>query len=307
MRRLAIISIVVVLFATPLAHSDIDTTRATLREYVLRLINKDRAFYNLPPVQLDLEASVIGDDYCRTQIRNGTTGHYTTDGVAPYARYSFAGGNDAVSENAAAWSASYKFSDRALYEMSRRSQDAMMAETPPNDGHKKTMLDPHATHVGIGMAWEGGEFRLVQEFVRRYIDWTRELPRHARVDQAVLVGGTPLPGVSVEGITVHHEPLPQPIAATTASAISSYSLPEKRREYIPRFRAQGISLARRGDFSLRNDGSFSFAVPFPDGPGLYTVVVWVRKDGDRVAFPASNVSIRVEGMTQTTARASVLK
>ena len=307
MKRLAI-SIAVLLFATPLAHSDIDTTRATLREYVLRLINRDRALYNLPPVALDPQASAIGDTYCRTQIENGTTGHYTTDGVAPYARYSLAGGNDAVSENAAAWSATYDFSDRALYEMARRSQDAMMAEMPPNDGHKRTMLDPHATHVGIGMAWEGGEFRLVQEFVRRYIDWTRELPRAARADQTVMFGGTPVQGVAVEGITVHHEPLPVPIAATTASAISTYSLPEKRREYAPRFRTQGISLARRrGDFSLRDDGSFSFVVPFSDGPGLYTVVVWVRKDGQRTAFPASNVSIRVEGSLQSTARASALK
>jgi uncharacterized protein YkwD len=306
MRKLAI-SIAVILFATPLAHSDIDTTRATLRQHVLRLINRDRALYDLPPVQLDEQASVIGDEYCRTQIENGTTGHYTTDGVAPYARYSFGGGNDAVSENAAAWSATYDFSDRALYEMARRSQDAMMAEMPPNDGHKRTMLDPHATHVGIGLAWEKGEFRLVQEFVRRYVDWTRELPRHARVDQNVMFAGKPAPGVAVEGITVHHEPLPAPIAAATASAIATYSLPEKRREYVPRFRAQGISLARRGDFSLRTDGSFSFIVPFADGPGLYTVVVWVKKDGQRTAFPASNVSIRVEGSLQSTARASALK
>jgi hypothetical protein len=177
----------------------------------------------------------------------------------------------------------------------------------PNDGHKKTMLDPYATHVGIGLAWEGGEFRLVQEFVRRYVDWTRELPRHAHVDQTVSFSGAPVHGVSVEGITVHHEPLPQPIAATTASAISSYSLPEKRREYSPRFRAQGISLARRGDFTLRTDGSFAFTVPFTDGPGLYTVVVWVRRDGSNTVFPASNVSIRVENGLQSAARASALK
>lgn len=307
MRRLALISLTLFLFATPLAHSDMDTTRATLREHALRLINRDRALYNLPPVELDPQASAIGDEYCRAQIENGTTGHYTTDGIAPYARYSLAGGNDAVSENAAAWSATYNFSDRALYEMVRRSQDAMMAEMPPGDGHKRTMLDPHATHVGIGLAWEGGEFRLVQEFVRRYVDWSRELPRHAHLDQTVMFAGTPVQGVAVEGITVHHEPLPVPIAATTASAISTYSLPEKRREYSPRVRTQGISLARRGDFSLRGDGSFSFIVPFSDGPGLYTVVVWVKKDGQRTAFPASNVSIRVEGSLQSTARASALK
>ncbi len=305
MRRLLTISIAAALLASPLAHSDIDATRATLRAQVLKLINRDRALYNLPPVELDVEASTIGDEYTRAQIRNRTTGHYTTDGIAPYARYSLAGGNDAVSENAAAWSATYNFSDRALYEMAGRSQDAMMAEMPPNDGHKRTMLDPHATHVGIGLAWEGGEFRLVQEFVRRYIGWTRELPRSARVDQTVMFSGTPVRGVAVEGITVHHEPLPQPIAATTASAISTYSLPEKRREYVPRVRVQGISLARRGDFSLRTDGSFAFTVPFTDGPGLYTVVVWVKKDGQGTAFPASNVSIRVEGTLQNAGRASM--
>jgi uncharacterized protein YkwD len=294
MKRIAV-AFAVLLFATPLAHSDMDTTRATLRQHVLRLINRDRALYNLPPVALDAHASAIGDEYCRVQIRNRTTGHFTTDGLAPYARYSFAGGNDAVSENAAAWSADYTFSDRALYEMARRSQDAMMAETPPNDGHKRTLLDPHATHVGIGLAWQGGEFRLVHEFIRRYVDWTRELPRAARVDQTVLLGGMPKPGVAIEGITVHHEPLPQAIAATTASAISTYSLPDRRREYAPRVRTRGISLARRDDFTLRSDGSFAFTVPFPDGPGLYTVVVWVKKDGQSAPFPASNVSIRVEG------------
>ena len=305
MKRL-LVGLLVILFATPIAHSDIDVTRTTLREHVLKLINRDRALYRLPPVELDPAASAFGDEYCRTQIRNRTTGHYTTDGIAPYARFSLAGFNDAVSENAAAWSATYEFSARALYEMARRSQDAMMAEMPPADGHKRTMLDPHATHVGIGLAWERGEFRLVQEFIRRYIDWTRPLPRAARLGQPVVTNGRTLPGVTIEGITVHHEPLPQPIAAHVASAISTYSLPVKRREYAPRVPQKNgpLALAMRGDFSVRPDGTFSFKVPFQDGPGLYTVVVWVRKDGDTASFPASNVSIRVEGDMQSAGRGS---
>jgi uncharacterized protein YkwD len=306
MKRL-LIAIAVALLATPLAHSDMEVTRATLREHVLKLINRDRAIYRMPPVELDIDASIMGDAYCRTQIRNGTTGHFTTDGIAPYARYSFAGGNDAVSENAAAWSATYDFSDRALYELASRSQDSMMAEVPPDDGHKKTMLDPHATHVGIGVAWDGGEFRLVQEFIRRYIDWTRPLPRTARVGQNVSMAGKAHPGVRVEGITVHHEPLPQPLTAHVASAISSYGLPAKRREYAPRIAARRgpLALAMRGDFSVRPDGIFTFTVPLQDGPGLYTVVVWVRKNGHDVPFPASNISMRVEGdLQQSAGRAS---
>src|SRR5207237_9797962 len=138
---------------TPLAQGEgpIDETRFVLRNELVRMINRDRARYGLGAVELDVQTSVLADAYCRQQIRNGTTGHFTTDGEAPYMRYSFAGGNDGVSENAAAWSANYSFSDNALYDMMRRSEAAMMAEAAPHDGHRKTILDPAATHVGIGL------------------------------------------------------------------------------------------------------------------------------------------------------------
>src|SRR5438132_10355791 len=180
-----------------------DVTRITLREELLRLINRDRKQFGLPVVQLDPFASVVADNYCRDQIRNGTSGHFTLDGQAPYMRYSFAGGNDGVSENAAAWSASYQFSDRALYEMMRRSEDAMMREVAPHDGHRRTILDPWATHVGIGLAWERGEFRLTQEFIRHYVDWRRSLPRSAFAGDHILCSGQPVRGYDVDAITVH--------------------------------------------------------------------------------------------------------
>ena len=314
MRR-ALLAFTAILLATPLAHSDVDETRVTLRQHILKLINRDRQLYQLPPVELDLQTSAFGDEYCREQIRNGTTGHFTLDGYAPYIRYSFAGGNDGVSENAAAWSATYKFSDRALYEMSRRSQDAMMAEMAPDDGHRRTILDPFATHVGIGLAWEKGEFRLVQEFIRRYVDWTRPLPRTANPGDQVVARGRPLSGVRVEAITVHHEPVPEPMPAVVASAIHNYSLPDKRREYLPRLRQEVLRDADgsfrivrqqypgrgRGDFHVADDGAFSFTVPFTEGPGIYTVVVWVRGKNAPRPIAASNVSIRVESALQTSA------
>jgi len=316
MKRFAI-AVAAILLATPLAQGEIDVTKATLREQVLKLINRDRKLYNLPPVELDLPTSVYADNFCRDQIRTGTTGHYGIDGFAPYMRYSFGGGNDGVSENAAAWSASYTFNERALYEMSRRSQDAMMGEMPPEDGHKRTILDPHANFVGIGLAWEKGEFRLVQEFIRRYVEFTRTMPRHAQLDEQVIAAGRPLRGTRIEAITVHHEPIPEPLSAVVANAIHRYSLPDKRKEYLPRLRQQitrrvdgTIEIARheyadgrRGDFYLGEDGSFSFPVPFSEGEGVYTIVVWVRKDGAAQPIAASNVSIRVERSLQS-ARAS---
>lgn len=296
-KLIPILALFVLALGSPVAQSTSahEETKWTLRQHVLKLINRDRAMYNLPPVQLDVEASAIGDEYCRTQIRNRTTGHFTTDGQPPYMRYSLAGGNHGVSENAAAWSANYAFSDRALYEMARRSQDAMMAETPPNDGHKRTILDPHATHVGIGLAWERGEFRLVHEFVRRYLDWQKPLPRIASINDSVTAMGRALPGARVEAVTVHHERPPDVMPAHVASAIESYSLPKKRRELLPR---------RRGELQVGREGNFTLNVPFTEGPGVYTVVVWVSREGTAHPVAASNISIRVEGSLQSYSRAS---
>jgi uncharacterized protein YkwD len=284
-----------------------EETRMTLRAEMLRMINRDRQHFGLPPVELDPDASSIADAYCRLQIRNRTSGHFTLDGQTPYMRYSFAGGNDGLSENAAAWSANFGFSDRALLDMMRRSQVAMMSEAAPHDGHRKTILDPHATHVGIGVAWEGGEFRIAQEFIRRYVEWGRPLPRSASAGERLLCSGHPKAGYEIEAITVHHEPFPQAISAQAANHIGSYALPYDRREYLPRLKTfyrrfgdaveevrEEYSDGRRGDFQVGEDGGFAFAVPFPDGPGIYTVVIWVRAQGARETIAASNVSIRVE-------------
>ena len=79
---------------------------------------------------------------------------------------------------------------------------------------------------------------------------------------------------------MHYEPLPQPISPITANAIDTYSLPDRRRDY-------GIDAGNE----------FSFNVPFTEGAGIYTVVVWVRRPGKKESFPASNVSIRVDRST----------
>jgi uncharacterized protein YkwD len=302
--------------AAPLAQGDApgDETRFTLRDELLRLINRDRAQYGLRPVKLDPVASALADDYCRQQIRNGTTGHFTLDGLAPYMRYSLSGGNDGVSENVAAWSSNYGFGDRALYDMTRRSEQAMMAEAEPHDGHRRTILDPYATHVGIGLAWERGEFRIAQEFIRRYVEFMRPLPRAASTADRVMLKVQPHAGYIVDAITVHHETFPKSMTAKLANDITSYSLPEKRREYLPRLHDRVERTAeytrevreeyadgRRGDFEVGDDGSVAFAVPFPDGPGVYTVVVWVHAHGMHEPIAASNVSVRVTASETTVA------
>lgn len=311
MRRLTVMVLAVsaLLLALPLAQGEgpADETRITLRDEFLRLINRDRVGHGLQPLQLDPEASEVADRYCRDQIRFGTSGHITVDGLTPYMRYSFAGGNDGLSENAAAWSGNYKFSDRALYDMIVRSERAMMNERAPNDGHRKAILDPFATHVGIGLAWQGGELRLTQEFIRRYLSWSWPLPRTIGLGEKVTAAGKPFAPYRVEAISVHYEPMPRPITAAVANTINSYGLPSIRHDYLPRLRTyferregavwkvrEEYSDGRKGDFTVATDRSFSFDVPFNDGPGVYTIVVWLKRDGLADPIPASNIAIRVE-------------
>jgi hypothetical protein len=50
---------------------------------------------------------------------------------------------------------------------------------------------------------------------------------------------------------------------------------------------------RHGDFPVNDDGGFAFVLPLPDGPGVYTIVVWVRAQGGVEPISASNISMRV--------------
>src|SRR5204863_7616153 len=82
-------------FGATLAQGDgpADETRMTLRAEMLRRINHDRQRVGLAPAELDPDASAVGDAYCKLQIRNRTSGHFTLDGHTPYMRYAFASGS----------------------------------------------------------------------------------------------------------------------------------------------------------------------------------------------------------------------
>jgi len=293
-----------IVFGWPLAEGQSQSAELTvaLKLDVVKLINRDRLRAGLPLVQLDPVASRIADAYCRQQLQHKTSGHFTVDGQTPYMRYSFAGGNDGVSENAAAWSANYDFSDSQISELIVRSQDAMINEKPPKDGHRRTILDPHATHVGVGVAWEKGEFRLAQEFVRRYVDWHGEIPRVIAEDQEIAVKGKAIEGYRIDAITVYRESFPKMIPAKVASKIETYGFPERRRDYLPQApvtRSSKLRLtqiawrASKKTFPIADDGSFDFRFRSDEGPGVYTVVVWVSRDGLRDSIAASNIAIRV--------------
>ena len=137
----------------------------------------------------------------------------------------------------------------------------MMAERPPRDGHRRTILDPLFTHVGIGLAAVGGELRMTEEFTRVAFEWM-ELPAVPlrKGDWARFAGRT-LPDWEVGLVEIRFEPPPHPLSLSELRRRGSYRLPPVVRTLRPRLPESGrYDTGGRGDF-VEKDGQRRARVP----------------------------------------------
>src|SRR5688572_11579030 len=116
------------------------------QRFVLGLVNRDRKKAGLEPVALDEAASKAGLRHARDMAAKGFTGHLGSDGSTPEQRYTDGGGTDFVQENAACLSDTI---ERELDAKPRFDQAKLAAlhqmfmdEVPPNDGHRRNILNP---------------------------------------------------------------------------------------------------------------------------------------------------------------------
>ncbi|MBI2818671.1 MAG: CAP domain-containing protein [Acidobacteria bacterium] len=148
----------------------------TVRQVVVQKINEDRAAAGLGPVELDSLSSQVGDQHCQEMASNGYLSHWNLRGLLPYHRYHIAGGRDQVQENLSRMTI---FSTRpnpfstapedVLVNLLKAHQ-RFVDEKPPLDGHRKNVLDPAHTHVGIGLGVVGENFTMAEEFLNRYVE-----------------------------------------------------------------------------------------------------------------------------------------
>ena len=138
---------------------------------MIEYINQSRERYGVQKLELDILASRVANKMSSEAAENDFKGHWNLRGEKPYHRYAVAGGVDHVSENAAAiWSSSNLLNiyTTAVNSM-KQAHDQFMAELPPNDGHKKTVIEKDHNYVGLGYAIIGNQFRYYEEYIDRYI------------------------------------------------------------------------------------------------------------------------------------------
>ena len=256
-------------------------------------INADRAAHGLPPVAWDEAGSKVADRFTAAQVQEGTRGHYLPDGLPPYARTGLAGVFGMGAENAVAWMTSAPGFREPALKLALDGEASMMAERPPNDGHRKTILDPDATHVGVGWAQGAGQFRMSEEFMtRRLAELTLE--RVAEEPVTILFKGRTVAGQRLQFVTLAIEPVPRPISKAAADATTRYSYPVPRLAYVPEGikSLQIVGTATEDKLRLGQSTEFSFRFT-PGQAGLWTIV-FHTSDGHEKPKPGGLAVLWVE-------------
>jgi uncharacterized protein YkwD len=242
---------------------------------LLARLNEERRAAGAPPVAYDLLAARVGDAFCLDAARTRSSGHWDVAGRPPYLRWGLAGGVDYHAENFGSLTrtgANVEEAEVPAFLLDAHAR--MMAEVPPGDGHRRTILDPEWTHVGIGAAFVGGEFRMAEEFSRHVAEWvevpTEPLPAGARAPFAVKLPA----GWALAAIEVGFEAPARPMSREEIARRKAYAYPGASQSLLARAPASGqYQDGSRGEIGLVR-GVARADIPLLSGAGNYYVFVY---------------------------------
>jgi hypothetical protein len=262
------------------------------REYMVKIINRDRASVGAPPVVLDLGVPAkAGQLHSDEMAINGYLSHWTMDGRKPDQRYTEEGGRDAVAENAFASLEGSAAEDtgepRKLelhssqvfhrYELDNIEGD-FFNEKPPNDGHRQTIINPFHNSVGIGLSFAssfgaGIRTACAQEFVTHDGDYG-EIPRTLAAGEKFPLTGKLKPGVKLKSIDFRWEEAPKPMTVAQLNKTSSYGIPEKVvTSYFPA-PDQATEMIKVKSTADGDEFSVQISTDKDWQPGLYYMCIW---------------------------------
>jgi hypothetical protein len=274
------------------------------KNYMLKLINRDRASLKLPPVALDEIAAAAGKIHSDEMAANGYSSHWTMDGRKPDQRYSEAGGKDAVAENVyvtlegSAAEGSGELAKLPLqaapvfrrYEL-EQVESGFFNEKPPYDGHRKTIIAPQHNFVGIGLSFAsapgaGVRTSCTQEFLSRYGAFG-DIPKVVKAGDSFKLTGKLAAGVQLDIVDLRWEAAPRPMTLAELNKTGYYSIPEAVTATFltdPRQSPEPIKIQKSGDIE-----EFSLLINIDKSwkPGLYYLCLWGLINGGTEESPLS--------------------
>ncbi|MBI3639536.1 MAG: CAP domain-containing protein [Thaumarchaeota archaeon] len=208
---------------SPIQQSPKNPDLATLYQYALGIVNKDRKDHGLPPVVL----SDIGSaqNHADDELKNNYFSHWNTNNVKPYVTYTELGGKNAVAENDF-----YKYSycpsvicfqnNFDPYQVIKEGEYEMMYnDSQSNWGHRDNILEPHHTHVNFGIAYNHERFYFVEHFETNLISW-QALKLNG--NQLIMNGKYPA-GYSLYNVDIFEDPSPVSLTGKELDNSSPYN------------------------------------------------------------------------------------
>src|SRR5438105_129817 len=263
------------------------------REQLLNQLNAERSSAGLNELKLDDLACAVANQHARDMATGGFLSHWGSDGRKPYHRYSFAGGTAAIQENCSAAEGLPSISPVPVLNDLHDMHKSMLDETPPDDGHRKTILSPFHTHVGFGIALNSRSLRLDELYLARYVELD-PIVTEAKPGSTIILSGRLLnTSHFLTEVDVFYEPLPKAPDIFWLRVPRSVSLPDDFVRLRPRA-PDGLTYTDggHGDFEWRGDGRFRARVKLhKTEPGIYTIVCMVRRVPSDKGFPGAQVCI----------------
>jgi uncharacterized protein YkwD len=272
-----------------------------LANYALQLINSDRQTAGLPPVKLSQNkaAQVHAEDMFKVRFLS----HYMTDGEKPYMVYTKYDGLGYVAQNAAFQGyqdISQCSNPNTICDainpkdaMRQAEYNMMNNDQASNWGHRDNILDKDHTTVSIGIVYDQYSFYMTQNFENNYLQYTKPISKNNGI---VSFSGTVSDG-TIDNIEIAYDDLP------TSSTYDSHKNDGfyKLGDYITNVQAPVTG----NNYYLPSDNTFEVAdrwniqansvdisfdlTPFVTKPGVYTVVVYVKNNGESI--PSTSYSI----------------
>ena len=182
------------------------------KEYMLELINAERAEAGLPPV-------VLGDNiaaqlHADASLENCFFSFWGLDGLKSYMRYSLAGGYQSNRESVSGLNYCVKpwenYQPLGSIEQEIRDVMNLFMDSPEN---RANILNRWHRKVNIGLAWDRHNFRVVQLFEGDYVAYSL---RPTLANGFLSLAGTVKNGISFSdrhdlGIQVYYDPPPHPL------------------------------------------------------------------------------------------------
>lgn len=276
------------------SQKDLEKIFAEIRANLLTMINEERAVEKVQPLEVDELATQVATKHAIDMATAEYASHWGRDGLKPYHRYSFAGGTHATQENISAADNTWSTKEQDLKQDTAYLHVRLYQEKPPHDWHRKAILAPHHTHVGIGLALDQLRLRMVELFVAKYVEVTPMVRTAKPRDQLLLTAKMMSPDYLLSHIELFYEPLPQVPELTWLRQPRSYSFPDEVKALTIKAPPPFVYTdGSKGVIDVFEDGSFSAPITlFKDTPGIYTIVVWIKTSQWTKAFPVTEVCIR---------------